>query len=143
MFRIEGFANVFKKGFWIYTGFRILDLYCLRGDGASQMLYCLKTFVAESPRAVYRRKSQTPNVCGTISQNMRQLKVVEAAQERYLNHPSTIPREFPLQAECRTKLQGLGTLGVLYRGRNKYQYYFGGVLIRIIVYWAPKPCSNY
>ena len=30
-----------------------------------------------------------------------------------------------------------------YRGLNNYLYYFGGFLIMIIVYWAPKPYSNY
>ena len=29
------------------------------------------------------------------------------------------------------------------RGLNNYLYYFGGFLIIIIVYWAPKPFSNY
>ena len=31
-----------------------------------------------------------------------------------------------------------------YRGLNNYQYYFGGSLLNIvIVFWAPKPYSNY
>ena len=28
-------------------------------------------------------------------------------------------------------------------GLKKYQHYFGGFLIIVMVYWAPKPYSNY
>ena len=59
------------------------------------------------------------------------------------NYLKRVPR-VPLSGTIRVTIRVL-----YYRGLNNYLYYvfffffLGGVLVMILVYWAPKPCSNY